>query len=114
MLPGLRFTDQDEALFRAARHGDRAGVEHALEAGGSVVHEAPVDRKTVIFRAAVFGHSDLVRLLLARGADPNARGADGRTALEVVETARESETDPAVARSLDAVAAVLKESAAAR
>ncbi|MEO8681173.1 MAG: ankyrin repeat domain-containing protein [Vicinamibacterales bacterium] len=112
MLPGLSFTDQDEALFRAARHGDRAGVERALAAGGSLVHEAPIDHKTALFRAAVFGHADVVRLLLERGADPNALGADGRSALAVVTAAREEEKDPAAAQALDAVAAVLREKAA--
>jgi ankyrin repeat protein len=114
MLPGLLFSEQDEALFRAARHGDRAGVEHALETGASLVHTAPIDRKTALFRAAVFGHADVVRLLLERGADPNVRGADGHSALEVVVAAREEEKDPAAAQALDAVTAILRETAASR
>jgi len=114
LLPGLRFSDQDEQLFRAARHGDRAGVERALSAGASLDHQAPVDRKTALFRAAVFGHADVVRLLLERGADPKAVGADGRSALEVVLAARGEEKDPAAAHALDAVAAALREPAAAR
>jgi hypothetical protein len=114
MLPTLRFTDQDEQLFRAARHGDRAGVEQALSAGASLQHAAPVDRKTALFRAAVFGHADLVRLLLERGANPKALGADGRTVLDVVLAARGEEKDAAIARALDAVAAVLREPVTAR
>ena len=114
ILPGLQFSDQDEQLFRAARHGDRAAVEQALSAGASLEHAAPVDRKTALFRAAVFGHADVVRLLLERGADPNAVGADGRSALDVVIAARAEEKDPAVASGLDAVAAVLREAAAPR
>jgi hypothetical protein len=113
-LPRFRFSDQDEQLFRAARHGDRAGVERALSAGASLDHAAPIDRKTALFRAAVFGHADVVRLLLARGADPQAVGADGQSALDVVLAARAEEKDPAIARALDAVAAVLREPAAAR
>lgn len=108
LMPGLRFSDDDERLFRAARHGDRAGVERALAAGVALDHVAPVDRKTALFRAAVFGHDDVVRLLLERGADPQARGADGRNALETVVAARADEHDPALARSLDAVADVLR------
>jgi ankyrin repeat protein len=103
-----RFSAQDEQLFRAARHGDRAGVERALADGASLQHAAPIDRKSALFRAAVFGHADVVRLMLERGADPSARGADGRTALEVVVAARQEEKDPAVARALDAVAGVLR------
>ncbi len=114
VLPRLRFSDQDEQLFRAARHGDRAGVERALSAGASLDHSAPVDGKTALFRAAIFGHADVVRLLLERGADPQARGADGRSALDLVLAARREEKDPAIARALDAVAAVLREPAAAR
>src|SRR6478735_5246213 len=93
LLPRLQFSDQDEQLFRAARHGDRAGVEQALAAGASLDHQGPVDRKTALFRAAVFGHADVVRLLLERGADPKAVGADGRSALEVVLAARGEERD---------------------
>jgi len=114
MLPGPQFSDQDEALFRAARHGDRAGVEHALKAGASLVHTAPIDRKTALFRAAIFGHADVVRLLLERGADPDARSADGHSALEVVAAAREAEKDPAAAQALDTVAAILREKAVAQ
>jgi hypothetical protein len=109
MLPGLRFSEQDERLFRAARHGDRAGVEQALSAGASLEHPAPIDRKTVLFRAAVFGHADVVRLLLERGANPDAVGADGRSALDVVIAARQEEKDPAARSNLDAVAVVLRE-----
>jgi hypothetical protein len=114
VLPGLRFSDHDEDLFRAARHGDRSGVARALAAGARIEAEAPIDRKTALFRAAVFGHDAVVRDLLERGADPLARGADGRTALEVVQAAREEEKDPAAAKALDAVMAVLRDAKAAR
>jgi hypothetical protein len=114
VLPALQFSDQDEQLFRAARHGDRAAVEQALTNGASLQHAAPIDHKTVLFRAAVFGHADIVRLLLERGADPNAVGSDGQSALEIVTAARAEEKDPAVASHLDAVAVVLKEAAASR
>lgn len=109
LVPRLRFHDEDERLFRAARHGDRAGVEQSLASGAQVNAAAPVDRKTALFRAAVFGHAEVVRVLLAKGADPNARGSDGRTALEVVLAARADTKDPADAAALDAVAAVLRE-----
>ena len=114
ILPTLQFTDQDEQLFRAARHGDRAAVEQALAAGASLAHSAPVDHKTALFRAAVFGHADVVRLLLERGADPHSVGSDGRSALDVVITARGEEKDPVVAGKLDAVAAVLRDAAGQR
>jgi hypothetical protein len=107
-LPRYRFSDQDEQLFRAARHGDRAAIEQALASGATIGAQAPIDGKTALFRAAVFGHADTVRLLLARGADPAARGQDNRTALDVVRDARAEEKDPAAGRALDAVADLLR------
>jgi hypothetical protein len=94
VLPRLRFSAADEDLFRAARHGDRAGIGARPRGGARVGGASPVDGKTALFRAAVFGHADAVRLLLERGADTQARGNDGRTALEVVDAARGEERDP--------------------
>ena len=107
-LPRARFSDEDERLFRAARHGDRPGVEQALAAGAHVNASSPVDGKTALFRAAVFGRAEVVRVLLDRGADPAVRGDDGRTALEVVAEARQDEKDLAAVAALDAVIAVLR------
>jgi hypothetical protein len=109
VLPRMRFSGQDEELFRAARHGDRAGVERALAAGADVNASAPVDRKTALFRAAVFGHAEIVRLLLDRGADADAHGSDGRSALDVIVAARAEEKDPSVQHALDAVANTLRD-----
>jgi hypothetical protein len=109
VLPRMRFSDQDEQLFHAARHGDRAGVERALDGGADVNVAAPVDHRTVLFRAAVFGHAAVVRVLLERGADANVRGSDGRSALEVTTEARAQEKDAATARALDEVIAALRE-----
>lgn len=107
-LPRIRFSEADERLFRAARHGDRSAIEQALEDGATVSAVSPIDGKTALFRAAVFGQADAVRLLLERGADPAARGLDGRLSLEVVLAARAKEIDPAAGRALDAVADLLR------
>lgn len=107
-LPRIRFSDADERLFRAARHGDRAGVEQALAAGAGVSDKSPIDGKTAIFRAAVFGHADLVRLLIDRGADPATTAPDGKTALDVVVDARAEEMNPSAQQALDAVTSVLR------
>ena len=108
-LPSFRFSEADEHLFRAARHGDRGGIERALGEGARVTDRSPVDGKTALFRAAVFGHADAVRLLLERGADRQARGNDGRTVAEVLTAARGDEREPAAATALAAVAAALAE-----
>jgi ankyrin repeat protein len=112
VLPRLRFSDQDEMLFQAARHGNREGVEHALAAGADVDAVAPVDRKTALFRAAIFGHAEVVRLLLDRGASTTVTGSDGRSVLEVTTEARANEKDPAVAHALESVATVLRQAKA--
>jgi ankyrin repeat protein len=109
-LPALRFSEADERLFRAARHGDRAGVEQALASGAGVNDPSPLDGRTALFRAAAFGHPDVVRTLLEHGADPAYRSGDSRTALEVVIDARREEKDAAAARALDEAAAALRQS----
>ena len=109
VLPRLHFSDQDEMLFQAARHGDREGVERALAAGADVNAVAPVDRKTALFRAAIFGHAEVVRLLIDRGASVTATGSDGRSALEVTADARANEKDPEAAQALETVAIVLRQ-----
>ncbi|MEP6915421.1 MAG: ankyrin repeat domain-containing protein [Acidobacteriota bacterium] len=108
LLPRLRFSDEDERLFRAARHGDRAAVERSLAAGGRVNGASPVDGKTPLFRAAVFGHADVATALLEHGADVQARGSDNLTVLDVVRAARAAEKDPALAGALDAVVRVVQ------
>ena len=107
-LPRWRFSDHDEALFRAARHGDAAGVERSLAAGAHVNAASPVDGKTALCRAAIFGHTDAVRVLLEHGADASVRGSDGQSALDVAMAARTAEKDPAIAQNLDAVVAALR------
>jgi Ankyrin repeats (3 copies) len=108
VLPRWRFSEQDEGLFRAARHGDAAGVERSLAAGAQVNAASPVDGKTALCRAAIFGHVDAVRALLEHGADVAIRGSDGQTALDVATAARTAEKDPAIVKQLDAVLAALR------
>ena len=110
-LPRYRFTDADEQLFKAARHGDVQALQQSIAAGADVTHGSPVDRKTALFRAAVFGRVDAVRVLLEKGADPQARGSDGRSALEVVSEERAGVKDPELMRALDEVAVVLQKAA---
>jgi hypothetical protein len=109
LLPRLRFHEPDEHLFKAARHGDVAGIARALGEGAKIDAEAPIDRRTALFRAAAFAHADAVRALLQAGADPAKRGVDDRTALQLAEDARKEERDPARAKGYDQVIAALQE-----
>lgn len=61
-----------DALFEAARNGDRARVVQLLDAGVDVNARARYDMTALIF-AADKGHLDVVRLLIERGADVNAQ-----------------------------------------
>ena len=107
-MPRFRFHEQDERLFKAARHGDVAGIERALAEGANINAAAPIDTKTALFRAAAFGHADAVRALLKDGADPERRGRDGRSVLQFAEDARKEEKDPVRAQALDQVIDALK------
>ena len=111
-LPAAQFTEEDEQLFRAARHGDVSGIERALTAGAGVNDRSPVDGKTALFRAAVFGHSPVVRLLLERGADAAARGYDDLMPIDAVDAAIRDEKDPRRSNQLHEVAAALRNAAA--
>jgi ankyrin repeat protein len=114
ILPRLRFHEQDEALFRAARHGDTPGIERALSDGARVDAASPVDGRTALFRAAILGHPAAVRALLTHGADRARTGHDGRSALDIVAAARESEHDAGRAKDLDEVASALRGAEPAR
>jgi hypothetical protein len=59
-----------DALFEAARAGDRARVAQLLDAGVDVNARARYDVTALTF-AAGKGHLDVVRLLIERGADMN-------------------------------------------
>lgn len=107
-LPRWRFTDADEALFRAARHGDVPAIEQSLAAGANVNRPSPVDGKTALFRAAILGHADAVRFLITHGAEAAAVGSDGHTPIEIVGAARSDERDADKTRALDAVTSLLE------
>ncbi len=67
-------------LFDLAAMGDAAGLTLALR-GGATANETDELGRTALFMAAHNNHLDVVRVLLANGADPNRAAHDGQTPL---------------------------------
>jgi N-acyl-D-amino-acid deacylase len=74
-----------DALFAAIRRGDAAEVERALKSGISP-DAVDADGLPAVMAAALFGDAHLLDVLLARHADPNAKGPGGTTALMLAVT----------------------------
>src|SRR5438876_10710801 len=73
-------TDLDQALLAAIRDGDRASVQSLLE-GGADVNGRDEEGITPLMQAALNADPDLLKLLLARGADPRAEDRHQANAL---------------------------------
>src|SRR3990167_1684038 len=69
------FSGPNEDLLAAAENGDSAGVEAAITAGADI-NDTDVYKPTALMGAAMEAHTDVVRLLLGRGAyiDANVNG----------------------------------------
>src|SRR6266545_223119 len=70
----------DDQLFRAIHDGDHATVK-ALSAHGVNINARNSQGRTPLMQAAIFDDAACVELLLKRGAEMNAAGPDGATAL---------------------------------
>ena len=81
------FSGPNEDLLDAARAGDSAGVEAAITAGADI-NTITTDgwEFTALMWAATNGHTDIVKLLLDRGADIDAVYRDGNNALTLAAT----------------------------
>jgi ankyrin repeat protein len=93
------------ALMRACA-GKREGAAsvEALLAAGAAVDARTLDGRTALFEACFWCRGDLLRLLLAAGADPRVEDAAGTTLLMAVP--RKSADDAAFLREVvEAVAA---------
>ena len=83
-LPDVRKLNRE--LLRAARAGDTAAVNRAIQLGAEVNAARVVVKgnklsETALHLASNFGHLDTVQVLLAAGADYTIPGDDGHTAL---------------------------------
>jgi len=68
-------------LMSAIRDDDPTAIDDEWRMNPRVVSARGRDGSTPLMAAALYGNAALVRRLLAAGADPNARNADGATAL---------------------------------
>jgi ankyrin repeat protein len=74
-------------LHAAAEQGDLETVRQLLDGEPELVRFRSEAGWTALHRAADAGSRPIVALLLARGADPNARGPDGLTPLHLARNA---------------------------
>jgi hypothetical protein len=72
----------NEPLAIAAGEGDTSRVAFLLKFGGSPNAEGPDARYTALTGAAESGRTDVVKLLLQKGADPFLRDGEGHTPVE--------------------------------
>ena len=76
---------QQTALLDAVEEDDEPEVRRLLEAGAIVDnHLASRKHETALHRAALFAHLSVAKLLLAHGADADARDKFGETPLHKV------------------------------
>jgi serine/threonine-protein phosphatase 6 regulatory ankyrin repeat subunit B len=68
---------QDKALFDAAKQGDVAVVTQCLVDGANPNYAQSPNLLTPLMMAAQRNHPDVIRLLIKRGANPNAVSRDG-------------------------------------
>lgn len=62
--------DSSQHLFQALREGDELGVKVALE-NGALADEMDADGETALIKAVLWKSDEIVKVLLAAGADPN-------------------------------------------
>ncbi|HIN18031.1 MAG TPA: ankyrin repeat domain-containing protein [Gammaproteobacteria bacterium] len=69
--------EADRALLDAAEKGNIEAVKWHLDAGADVNAQDNDIRWTPLHVAAAFGHKEIVELLIAKGADVNAKSKRG-------------------------------------
>jgi ankyrin repeat protein len=71
----------EESLSKAVLSGDINVVKNSMEKGGSVSERDAQFGTSPLHVAAVFGHTEIVKLLLRNKADVNAKDKEGETPL---------------------------------
>jgi uncharacterized protein len=82
---GTAFSQTKDDFINAAYKGDIDIVKAALEIGVDINALAKVKDSdmTALMGATIGGHTEIVRLLIGKGADVNAKNSTGRTALVI-------------------------------
>jgi ankyrin repeat protein len=84
--------DSADAIVDAVRAGDLARVQSALAADAGALNRKDTRfGATPLHWAALKGNVEIVKFLVAKGADQNATNRDGETPLRVAERAKRSE-----------------------
>ncbi|HWR38981.1 MAG TPA: ankyrin repeat domain-containing protein [Patescibacteria group bacterium] len=81
MLANMGIGFYAEDFVKQAGRGNKEAVNLFVEAGMSPDAYRPADGFTPMMAAASYGKQDIIRLLLGKGANPNAKDKDGQTAL---------------------------------
>ncbi len=76
-----RLDPKAQALLDAVRSGDASAVKKMLRADKSLASTSDASDSTVLMHAAIRGETEIVKLLLDAGADPNAKNKRNGTAL---------------------------------
>ena len=82
-LKPARKTSPTVDVWSAAAEGNRDTIARLLAAGTPVDARQPGSGSTPLNTAAVFGQTDVAKLLLAKGADVSLANKDGNTALHI-------------------------------
>jgi len=82
LLVGCGNPEADRALLDAAEKGNIEAVKWHLDAGADVNAQDNDIRWTPLHVAAAFGHKEIAELLIAKGADVNAKNKGGETPLD--------------------------------
>ncbi|MGG6266749.1 ankyrin repeat domain-containing protein [Leptolyngbya sp. AN03gr2] len=81
--PNIRAYDIDTALEAVAERGDAAMVKTLLSVGADVNAGIDTRKRTALHHAAIWGHLEVIQLLVAAGAEVNAKAWRGETPLQV-------------------------------
>ncbi len=68
-------------IFHAIRHNDLDVLERIIKQGADVNDTNNMFKTTPLIEATILGYLEIVELLIEKGADPNIRDTEGKTAL---------------------------------